>query len=133
MDHTSKPNPAEPNPITAPSKMKKSEEQGGGGGEAKVWAAFNDRFEQVQTVLDRNRVLINQVNQNHQSRLHDNMVNNVALIQEINGNISKVVSLYSDLNTNFSSMFHQREKNLNNVLGVNDDGDGNNDVCNGKA
>lgn len=58
-------------------------------------------------MLDRNRVLIQQVNENHQSKVHDNLVKNVALIQEINGNISKVVSLYSDLSANFSSVFQQ--------------------------
>ncbi|KAG2730498.1 hypothetical protein I3760_01G295300 [Carya illinoinensis] len=77
-------------------------------GDGEVWDAFNQSFRQVQTVLDRNRSLIQQVNENHQSRIPDNMVKNVALIQEINGNISKVVSLYSDLSSNFSTLFHQR-------------------------
>ncbi|KAK3022798.1 hypothetical protein RJ639_046900 [Escallonia herrerae] len=80
----------------------------GGEGDAEVWDNFTDSFRQVQSVLDRNRVLIQQVNENHQSKIHENMVKNVALIQEINGNISKVVALYSDLSTNFSSVFHQR-------------------------
>lgn len=77
-------------------------------GDAEVWGNFTDSFRQVQSVLDRNRLLIQQVNENHRSKIHENMVKNVALIQEINGNISKVVSLYSDLSTNFSSVFHQR-------------------------
>lgn len=81
-----------------------------GEGDAEVWSNFTESFRQVQSVLDRNRVLIQQVNENHQSKIHDNMVKNVALIQEINGNISKVVSLYSDLSTNFSSVFHQRNE-----------------------
>ncbi|KAK8277700.1 hypothetical protein V6Z11_D10G292500 [Gossypium hirsutum] len=63
-------------------------------------------FKQVQSVLDRNRMLIQQVNDNHQSKNPDNMVKNVALIQELNGNISKVVSLYSDMSSNFSTSFH---------------------------
>ncbi|XP_062155663.1 protein EARLY FLOWERING 4 [Alnus glutinosa] len=77
-------------------------------GDARMWEAFERNFRQVQSVLDQNRALIQQVNENHQSRVADNMVKNVALIQEINGNISKVVSLYSDLSSNFSSLFHQR-------------------------
>nr|XP_023900077.1 protein EARLY FLOWERING 4-like [Quercus suber]POE51089.1 protein early flowering 4 [Quercus suber] len=77
-------------------------------GDAEVWNSLNHNFRQVQTVLDRNRVLIQQVNENHQSRIPDNMVKNVALIQEINGNISKVVSLYSNLSSDFSSKFHER-------------------------
>ncbi|RVW42290.1 Protein early flowering 4 [Vitis vinifera] len=72
--------------------------------------------EQVQSVLDRNRVLIQQVNENHQSKIPDNLVKNVALIQEINGNISKVVSLYSDLSTNFSGVFHQPNENENGAV-----------------
>ncbi|KAF8396939.1 hypothetical protein HHK36_018574 [Tetracentron sinense] len=65
-------------------------------------------FRQVQSVLDQNRVLIQQVNENHQSKIRDNLTKNVALIREINGNISKVVSLYSSLSSNFSNIFHQR-------------------------
>ncbi|XAR65937.1 hypothetical protein NMG60_11011955 [Bertholletia excelsa] len=78
-----------------------------GEGDAEVWVSFTENFRQVQSVLDRNRLLIQQVNENHQSKIHDNLVKNVALIQEINGNISKVVSLYSDFSATFSGMFHQ--------------------------
>ncbi|XP_077214773.1 uncharacterized protein LOC143849591 isoform X2 [Tasmannia lanceolata] len=56
----------------------------------KVWEAFSNSFREVQMVLDQNRVLIAQVNENHQSKLPDNLTKNVALIREINGNISKV-------------------------------------------
>ncbi|CAI9295891.1 unnamed protein product [Lactuca saligna] len=73
-----------------------------------VWSNFTDSFREVQSVLDRNRALIQQVNENHRSKIHENMVKNVALIQEINNNVSKIVSLYSDLSINFSSAFHQR-------------------------
>ncbi|XP_021805560.1 protein EARLY FLOWERING 4 [Prunus avium] len=81
--------------------------------DAEVWDQFNRRFREVQSVLDRNRALIQQVNDNHRSRVADNMVKNVGLIQEINGNISKVVSLYSDLSSNFSTFFHHRNDNAN--------------------
>ncbi|KAL0382120.1 UNVERIFIED_CONTAM: protein EARLY FLOWERING 4 [Sesamum calycinum] len=77
-------------------------------GDPAVWAAFTQNFRQVQSVLDRNRALIQQVNENHQSKVHDNLVKNVTLIQELNGNISKVVSLYSDLSSNFSNVVQQR-------------------------
>ncbi|KAF7816481.1 protein EARLY FLOWERING 4 [Senna tora] len=85
-----------------------------GGGNPEAWATFNNNFRQVQSVLDRNRHLIQQVNENHQSRIPDNMVKNVSLIQELNGNISKVVHLYSDLNSNFTSMCHQQQQRSNN-------------------
>ncbi|XP_014495683.1 protein EARLY FLOWERING 4 [Vigna radiata var. radiata] len=80
-------------------------------GDPEVWATLNKGFRQVQSVLDRNRQLIQQVNENQQSRMHDNMVKNVSLIQELNGNISKVVSLYSDLNSNFTNVCQHRSKN----------------------
>ncbi|KAI4306825.1 hypothetical protein L6164_030070 [Bauhinia variegata] len=79
-------------------------------GDPEVWATFNKSFRQVQSVLDRNRLLIQQVNENQQSRMPDNMAKNVTLIQELNGNISKVVSIYSNLNSNFSSTCQQRPK-----------------------
>ncbi|KAK3228863.1 hypothetical protein Dsin_000744 [Dipteronia sinensis] len=87
----------------------------------RVWSSLNTSFKQVQSVLDRNRVLIQQVNENHQSKIPDNMVKNVALIHEINGNISKVVNLYSDMSTNFSSAFNQPSKDSD---GDRDSGDG---------
>ncbi|KAK7379370.1 hypothetical protein VNO80_04828 [Phaseolus coccineus] len=79
-------------------------------GDPEAWASLNRGFRQVQSVLDRNRQLIQQVNENQQSRMHDNMVKNVSLIQELNGNISKVVSLYSDLNSNFTNVCQHRSK-----------------------
>ncbi|XP_057434243.1 protein EARLY FLOWERING 4 [Lotus japonicus] len=79
-------------------------------GDPEAWATMNKSFRQVQSVLDRNRLLIQQVNENQQSRMPDNMVKNVSLIQELNGNISKVVSLYSDLNSNFSNVCQQQQR-----------------------
>lgn len=76
--------------------------------DVEVWEMLSKSFIQVQSVLDQNRVLINQVNENHQSKIADNLAKNVALIREINTNISKVLSIYSDLSLNFSTIVHQR-------------------------
>ncbi|CAM8961769.1 unnamed protein product [Rhodiola kirilowii] len=73
-----------------------------------VWNSFNDGFRQVQSLLDRNRILIQQVNENHRSKIAENMVKNVALIQEMNANISNIVCIYSDLSNDFSTVFHHR-------------------------
>ncbi|CAL5388520.1 unnamed protein product [Camellia sinensis] len=73
-----------------------------------AWDRLSKSFRQVQSVLDRNRALIQQVNENHQSKMPDNLVKNVALIRQINGNISKVMSLYSDLSVDFSNIVQQR-------------------------
>ncbi|GLT92970.1 hypothetical protein SLE2022_107790 [Rubroshorea leprosula] len=79
-------------------------------GDPAIWATFDKSFREVQSVLDRNWVLIQQVNENHQSKIPLNMVKNVALIQELNGNISKVVSMYSEFSTNFSTISHPQNK-----------------------
>ncbi|KAK3193791.1 hypothetical protein Dsin_025101 [Dipteronia sinensis] len=54
----------------------------------------------------------------------ENIASNVSLIYEINGNISKVISIYSDLSLNFADMVSQRcrkrrttEMNNNNING----------------
>ncbi|KAJ6303020.1 hypothetical protein OIU77_016993 [Salix suchowensis] len=54
--------------------------------------------------------LIQQVNSNHRSKIPDNLVKNVSLIREINGNISKVISIYSDLSVNFSNIVQERRR-----------------------
>lgn len=77
--------------------------------DVEVWNALSNSFNKVQSVLDQNNILIQQVNENHQSKIPDNLTKNVALIREINTNIAKVVSLYSDLSVNFSSVVHQHQ------------------------
>ncbi|GLT78949.1 hypothetical protein SLA2020_504660 [Shorea laevis] len=79
-------------------------------GDPAIWATFDRSFREVQSVLDRNWVLTQQVNENHQSKIPLNMVRNVALIQELNGNISKVVSMYCDFSSNFLTTFHPQKK-----------------------
>ncbi|KAL6977468.1 hypothetical protein U1Q18_026267 [Sarracenia purpurea var. burkii] len=90
-------------------------------GDAEIWCTFTENLHQVQSVLDQNSSLIQQVNKNHQSLIYGNLVKNVALIQEINGNMSKVVSLYSDLSVDFSRMFHRRSGSVD---AKNNDGKG---------
>ncbi|KAI3434295.1 Elf4 domain-containing protein [Psidium guajava] len=76
--------------------------------DVEVWEMLSTSFRQVQSALDRNRRLISQVNENHQSKVPDKLANNVALIREINENISKVLSIYADLSVNVSGVVHQR-------------------------
>ncbi|KAG0489176.1 hypothetical protein HPP92_007987 [Vanilla planifolia] len=51
---------------------------------------FNKSFGQVQSILDQNRLLINEINQNHESKTPDNLCRNVSLIKELNSNIQRV-------------------------------------------
>ncbi|XP_021732463.1 protein EARLY FLOWERING 4-like [Chenopodium quinoa] len=87
-----------------------NEFSGDGCRDPETWNAFADSFSQVQSVLDRNRMLIQQANENHQSRMPDNMVKNVAIIQELNGNITKVASIYSELSGNFTGRVKQQRQ-----------------------
>ncbi|KAI3754154.1 hypothetical protein L1987_53932 [Smallanthus sonchifolius] len=70
--------------------------------DGKALQTFQKSFVQVQSILDQNRVLINEINQNHESKIPDNLGRNVGLIRELNNNIRKVVDLYSHLSSNFS-------------------------------
>ncbi|XP_057505760.1 protein ELF4-LIKE 3-like isoform X1 [Actinidia eriantha] len=68
----------------------------------KVLQTFHMSFVQVQNILDHNRLLINEINQNHESKIPDNLSRNVGLIRELNDNIRRVVDLYADLSTSFT-------------------------------
>ncbi|KAK9101494.1 hypothetical protein Scep_024924 [Stephania cephalantha] len=68
----------------------------------KIIQTFQKSFVQVQNILDQNRLLINEINQNHESRIPDNLSRNVGLIRELNNNIRRVVDLYADLSSNFT-------------------------------
>ena len=70
--------------------------------DTKVLQSFQKSFVQVQSILDQNRLLINQINQNHESKIPDNLSRNVGLIRELNNNIRRVVDLYADLSISFS-------------------------------
>lgn len=70
--------------------------------DGKVMQSFQKSFVQVQNILDQNRLLINEINQNHESKIPDNLSRNVGLIRELNNNIRRVVDLYSDLSTSFT-------------------------------
>ncbi|XP_050381199.1 protein ELF4-LIKE 4-like [Argentina anserina] len=70
--------------------------------DSKVAQTFQKSFVQVQDILDQNRLLINEINQNHESKIPDNLSRNVGLIRELNNNIRRVVDLYADLSSNFS-------------------------------
>ncbi|XP_047946355.1 protein EARLY FLOWERING 4-like [Salvia hispanica] len=78
--------------------------------DVETWEALSKSFGEVQSVLDRNRRLIQQVNDNHRSKLPDNLAKNVALICEINDNMSRVVGLYSGLSATLSAAVRRRRE-----------------------
>ncbi|WCJ42764.1 ELF4-like 4 [Euphorbia peplus] len=71
--------------------------------DGKILQTFQKNFVQVQNILDQNRLLINEINQNHESKVPDNLSRNVGLIRELNNNIRRVVDLYADLSTSFTN------------------------------
>ncbi|KAL6846102.1 hypothetical protein ACP4OV_023550 [Aristida adscensionis] len=81
---------------------------GGAGGNsrearvARLPQALQHSFGEVQGILEHNRVLIQEINQNQESRDPDGLTRNVALIRELNTNISRVVGLYADLSGSFN-------------------------------
>lgn len=70
--------------------------------ESKVVQTFQKSFVQVQNILDQNKLLISEINQNHESKIPDNLSRNVGLIRELNNNIRRVVELYTDLSNSFT-------------------------------
>ncbi|KAF7814067.1 protein ELF4-LIKE 4-like [Senna tora] len=69
--------------------------------DSRVPQAFQKSLLQAQDILDQNRLLINEINQNHESKIPDNLNRNVGLIRELNNNIRRVVDLYADLSNSF--------------------------------
>lgn len=76
--------------------------------DSEAWTTLSEGFKEAQSILDCNRVLIQQVNENQRSKAPGNLVKNVSLIREINSNISKVKEIYSDLSVKFSDIVQQR-------------------------
>ncbi|KAL7124742.1 hypothetical protein ABFS83_14G069600 [Erythranthe nasuta] len=76
--------------------------------DSEAWETLSKSFAEVQSVLDRNRRLIRQVNDNHRSKFPHNLAVNVKLIREINANISTVTGLYTNLSANFSAVVRRR-------------------------
>jgi hypothetical protein len=70
--------------------------------DSRVLQVFQKSLVQAQDILNQNRLLINEINQNHESRMPDNLSRNVGLIRELNSNIRRVVDLYADLSSSFT-------------------------------
>ncbi|KAK4280876.1 hypothetical protein QN277_012436 [Acacia crassicarpa] len=65
--------------------------------DGRIIQAFQKNLLQAQDILDQNRLLINEINQNHLSNMPQNLSRNVGLIRELNNNIRRVVDLYAAL------------------------------------
>ncbi|KAE9616220.1 hypothetical protein Lal_00017735 [Lupinus albus] len=70
--------------------------------DSRLLLVFQKSLLQAQDILNQNRLLINEINQNHESKMPDNLNRNVGLIRELNNNIRRVVDLYADLSGSFT-------------------------------
>lgn len=66
-----------------------------------------EKFTTVQNVLDQNKILINEINANHEARTPEGLARNVVLIKELNSNVSKVVELYKDITAAFEELANE--------------------------
>ncbi|KAJ7561415.1 hypothetical protein O6H91_03G027800 [Diphasiastrum complanatum] len=74
--------------------------------------ALQQSFSQVQFLLDHNRLLIKEINHNHESDIPESLGRNTALINELNGNIKKVLNLYANLSTAFLKTFENPSEDI---------------------
>lgn len=73
----------------------------------RLWVGY-DKFNHVQAILDQNRILINEIKQNHESRDADGLMRNCNLIRELNSNMAKVVKIYGEISHTFVKTFGRR-------------------------
>ena len=71
------------------------------------WEAINNSFFEVQKILQENKLLIGEINHNQESKMPNNIARNVALIKELNSNMTQVVGLYSNLSSSFVSYIEE--------------------------
>ena len=60
-----------------------------------------EKFNAVKGVLETNRLLINEINRNHELRTPEALGRNVVLIRQLNTNVGKVVDLYKEISLLF--------------------------------
>jgi Early Flowering 4 domain len=71
---------------------------------AQIWPAVK-QFQEVQDILERNRLLIAEINHNHQQGTHVALERNVPMLRELNQNIAKVLELYKEAADSFVQSF----------------------------
>lgn len=74
------------------------------------WESFNNGFFEVQKILEENKVLIGEINHNQESKIPENLSRNVALIKELNSNMTHVVGLYTGLSSSFVNFMEGESK-----------------------
>jgi NAD(P)H-dependent flavin oxidoreductase YrpB (nitropropane dioxygenase family) len=71
---------------------------------SQLWPEVS-KFQQVQDLLDRNRLLVAEISHNHQLGTHSALERNVPMLQELNQNIARVLQLYKNAADTFAACF----------------------------
>lgn len=64
----------------------------------------SDKTNAVQDLLDTNKLLITEINNNHEERSAESLARNVLLIREFNSNIHKIIQLYKELSASIEQI-----------------------------
>ncbi len=60
------------------------------------WPGF-EKLTHVQALLDQNKLLIIEIDHNHELKTPESLQRNVLLLKQLNLNIAKIMGLYQDL------------------------------------
>ncbi|GBG79397.1 hypothetical protein CBR_g29546 [Chara braunii] len=74
-----------------------------------MWPGY-EKFKVVQDILDQNRLLITEINHNHEMRLPENLTRNVQLIRQLNDNAAKIVEVYGEISASFVKAFGNQKR-----------------------
>eukprot|EP00246_Nothoceros_aenigmaticus_P006099 TRINITY_DN18863_c0_g1_i1.p1 TRINITY_DN18863_c0_g1~~TRINITY_DN18863_c0_g1_i1.p1 ORF type:complete len:143 (+),score=30.71 TRINITY_DN18863_c0_g1_i1:117-545(+) len=66
---------------------------------------MRSKFDQVDMMLDHNRMLIGEINRNHEQGIPEGITRNASLIGQLNRNIKEVVEFYAEISTSFATLF----------------------------
>lgn len=75
-----------------------------------VWPGL-EKFNLVQDFLEKNKLLITEINTNHELQSPEALARNVLLIRELDNNVSKVVDLYRDMTASLEQFHAKKSEN----------------------
>lgn len=68
-----------------------------------------DKLNTVDDLLNCNKILIKEINSNHEARTPEGLARNVILIRELNKNVSEVVKIYQEVSTAVEDAIQKEE------------------------
>jgi len=68
-----------------------------------------EKLNTVDDLLNCNKILIKEINSNHEARTPEGLARNVILIRELNKNVSEVVKIYQEVSTAVEDAIQKEE------------------------